>query len=178
MDADAARLDGRLGSAASGVGVTKVHAHVSIASRGSHTAATITGALTQPSLRFAPTIVTVGAGHQIRPTTVLVPHTPIGTPRLTLLTNGVVRLGTAAGLLDAVADGLLPRHLADELVVMAAVTIDPELENQPVDAAIESSVESATRQAVAAALRVAVSATPSLTFDEMVASRNDLGSIR
>jgi formaldehyde-activating enzyme len=155
-----------------------VRVQVSIAARGSATAATIIGALTQPSLRYSPALVTVGSCYQIRPATVLVHHTPIGTPRLTSLTTGPVRLGVAAGVLDAVAAGHLPQRLADELVVLAAVTIDPELENHPVDDATTAAVQASARLAVAGACAAAVTATPNLVMDEMVATRNELDTIR
>ena len=47
-----------------------------------------------------------------------------------LMTWGAAQLGVAQGVLDAVADGLLPPEAVDELMLIAAVWVDPERERR------------------------------------------------
>jgi 5,6,7,8-tetrahydromethanopterin hydro-lyase len=167
-------LDGRSGEAASGTGLHQVVVTAVLAQRGSATAATVLAALATPSQRFAPQLVGPAPGQAIRPSTVMVHRTPIGTPRLTMLTSGPLNTGIAAGVLDALADGRLGSDEVDDIVIMCTALLDPELEQHPVDANVESTIEHHARQATSAAIAAAVTPTPRLVVEEMIAAREQL----
>jgi 5,6,7,8-tetrahydromethanopterin hydro-lyase len=167
-------LDGRSGEAASGTGLHQVVVTAVLAQRGSATAAAVLGALASPTHRFAPQLVGPAPGQAIRPSTVMVHRTPIGTPRLTMLTSGPLNTGIAAGVLDALADGQLRTDEVDELVIMCTALLDPELEQHPVDATVEATIERHAREATSGAIAAAVNPTPRLVVEEMIAAREQL----
>jgi 5,6,7,8-tetrahydromethanopterin hydro-lyase len=68
-----------------------------------------------------------------------------------LMTWGAAQLGVGQGVLDAVADGLLPPESVDELILLAAVWVDPA-------ATDETAVRLANRDAMRSAISDAVSA--------------------
>ena len=46
------------------------------------------------------------------------------------MTWGAAQLGVGQGVLDAVADGLLPPESVDELILLAAVWVDPDANDE------------------------------------------------
>ncbi len=65
------------------------------------------------------------------------------------MTWGAAQLGIGQGVLDAVADGLLPPESVDELILLAAVWVDP-------DANDETAVRLANREAMRSVIADAV----------------------
>ena len=143
-------VDGAIGEAWSGEVPNGSHLNVVIGRRGSPTAAAITGVLGSPRPGHAPFLACLAPGTVVRPMTVVVNKSPIGSEgRLGPITWGAAQLGIAQGVLDAVADGLLAAAEATDLMILAALWVDP-------DAHDETAVKRANRAAMRAALEDAV----------------------
>jgi 5,6,7,8-tetrahydromethanopterin hydro-lyase len=70
--------------------------------------------------------------------------------RLKKITWGAAQLGIAQGVLDAVAEGLLDADEAADVLVLVAVWVDPEAQDET---AVRKANREATRDAVADALQ-------------------------
>jgi 5,6,7,8-tetrahydromethanopterin hydro-lyase len=126
------------------------HLNVVVGRRGSPTAAAIAGVLGSPRPGHAPFLACLSPGTVVRPMTVVVNKSPIeGGGELGRITWGAAQLGIAQGVLDAVADGLVDPGEAADLVVLAALWVDP-------DAHDETAVKRANREAMRAALEDAL----------------------
>jgi 5,6,7,8-tetrahydromethanopterin hydro-lyase len=141
--------DGRIGEGWSGEAPNGSHINLVVARRGSPTAAAIVGALASPSPGHVPFLACPEPGSVVRPMTVVVNKSTIDGERLGRMTWGAAQLGIAQGVLDAVADGLLPAASVDETVLLVAVWVDPEASDGP---AVKEANRAATRAAVADAL--------------------------
>jgi 5,6,7,8-tetrahydromethanopterin hydro-lyase len=142
-------LDCRIGEAWSGEAPNGAHVNVVVARRGSPTAAAIVGALASPRPGHLPFLACLRLGEAIRPTTVIVNKATLEGDTLPKLTWGAAQLGVVQGVLDAVADGVLPAEEAAELVLLVPVWVDAA-------ASDETAVRLAHREATRAALANAV----------------------
>jgi 5,6,7,8-tetrahydromethanopterin hydro-lyase len=146
-------FDGRLGEAWSGTVPNGSHVNLAIGRRGSPTAAAIVGQAGATAVGHLPIYTCLGSGNVVRPVTVFrnkVTIDDIDSP-FALMTWGAAQLGVGQGVLDAVADGLLPPESVDELILLAAVWVDPA-------ATDETAVRLANRDAMRSAISDAVSA--------------------
>jgi 5,6,7,8-tetrahydromethanopterin hydro-lyase len=144
------RLDGGIGEAWSGEVPNGSHLNVVVARRGSPTAAAIVGVLGSPRPGHAPFLACLSPGTVVRPMTVVVNKSSIpGEGDLGRITWGAAQLGIAQGVLDAVADGLIDSGEAGDLVVLAALWVDPAAHD-------ETAVKRANREAMRAALEDAI----------------------
>jgi 5,6,7,8-tetrahydromethanopterin hydro-lyase len=159
-------LDGRIGEAWSGEVPNGSHVNLTLARRGSPTAAAAVAALASPRPGILPYLACLSPGTLVRPVTIVVNKVPLGEPRLDRITWGASQLGIAQGVLDAVADGVLDADDADDLVVLIAVWVDPAAHD-------ETAVKRANREATRAALSDAVSAHDAGAVRAMVARRED-----
>ena len=105
-------LDGRIGEGWGGVKPNGSHINVVLGRRGTPTAAALLGTLTTPSPGHTPILVVVGPTEQeyepVWPPTIMINKATALEERHQTLTWGAAQLGIAQGVLDAVADGLLP----------------------------------------------------------------------
>jgi formaldehyde-activating enzyme len=143
-------LDGRIGEGWSGTDPDGAHVNLVLAERGSPTAAALLGTLTTPTPGHTPILVVVGEDKDhyepVWPPTIMINKATAVKERHQTITWGAGQLGIAQGVLDAVAEDLVPP--TDEILVFVAVYIDP--------AAIdETAVRAAARAATLKALRVA-----------------------
>ena len=90
-----------------------------------------------------------GAGTPVRPTTIVVNKVSLDDERLERMTWGAAQLGIAQGVLDAVAEGRLDAEEAGDVLVLIAVWVDPEAEDET---AVRIANREATRAAIADAL--------------------------
>lgn len=146
-------LDGRIGEGWGGdPGPNGCHVNVVLGERGSPTAAALLGTFTTPAPGHTPILVVVGERQDsyepVWPPTIMINKATAVEERHQTITWGAGQLGIAQGVLDAVADGVLP--LSDELLVFVCVWIDPA-------ASDETTVRVAARVATRNALGVAVS---------------------
>lgn len=143
-------LDGRIGDAWSGEVPNGSHVNLVLARRGSAAAAAAISALAAPKPGHVPILVCLkGAGTPVRPATIMVNKVTIESDEQARMTWGAAQLGIAQGVLDAVADELLDADEAAELILLAAVWVDPEAHDAT---AVRSANREATRWAIADAL--------------------------
>jgi 5,6,7,8-tetrahydromethanopterin hydro-lyase len=157
--------DGRIGEAWSGEVPNGSHINVIVGRRGSPTGAAVAGALANPRPGHLPFLACVELGVAVRPTTVIVNKCTHESPEQARMTYGAAQLGIAQGVLDAVANGVLPAEEAAELVLLVPVWVDP-------DAHDETAVRLANRTATRAAIEDAL-APPSADDVRALAGRRE-----
>ena len=82
-------------------------------------------ALATPREGHVPFVAVVRPGLAVLPITLFVNKAPIGAGRHGDLTWGAAQAGVAAGVADAVAEGVIERAAVHELVLIAAVWVNP-----------------------------------------------------
>ncbi len=107
----------------------------------------------------------LGAGYAVRPPTIVLNKATATEPTHQLITWGAAQLGIGAGVMDAVADGLIERDLIDELVLLVAVWVDPKADDKV-------AVRAANRDATLRALSDALAADRDHRIDELIALRD------
>lgn len=144
-------FDGRLGEAWAGDVPNGSHINLAIGRRGSPTAAAIVGQAGMTTVGHLPIYVCLGSGNLVRPVTVFRNKVTIDDldSSFALMTWGAAQLGVGEGVLDAVADGLLPPESVDELILLAAVWVDPAAND-------ETAVRLANREAMRSVIADAV----------------------
>ncbi len=145
-------FDGRVGEGWGGApGPNGAHVNVVLGERGSATTAALLGTFTTPSPGHTPILVVVGESQDsyepVWPPTVMINKATALEERHQTITWGAGQLGIAQGVLDAVADGLIPA--SGDLLVFVCIWIDP-------GASDETAVRVAARAATRNALGVAV----------------------
>jgi 5,6,7,8-tetrahydromethanopterin hydro-lyase len=162
--------DGAIGEAWSGDVPNGSHLNVVVARRGSATAAAITGVLGSPRPGHAPFLACLSAGTVVRPATVVVNKSTIeGDGPLGRITWGAAQLGIAQGVLDAVADGIVPAEEAADVVVLAALWVDPDAHDET---AVKRANRAAMRGAIADALQPASTAAVQALVDRREEAAN------
>jgi 5,6,7,8-tetrahydromethanopterin hydro-lyase len=140
------RLDGRIGEAWSGEVPNGSHINLVLARRGSPTAAAAAAVLASPRPGHLPILACLkGAGTPVRPATIVVNKVTIEDDGLARMTWGAAQLGIAQGVLDAVAEDRLDAEEAADVLLLVAVWVDP-------DANDETAVRIANRDATRAAI--------------------------
>ncbi len=145
-------LDGRIGEGWGGdPGPDGCHVNMVLGERGSPTTAVLLGTFTTPAPGHTPILVVVGESQvnyePVWPPTIMINKATALEERHQTITWGAGQLGIAQGVLDAVADGLIPAD--GDLLVFACVWIDPA-------ASDETAVRLAARTAVRRAVGVCV----------------------
>ena len=163
MSAD--ELDGRIGEAWSGEAPNGSHINVVVGRRGSSTASAIVGTLSSPRPGHLPFLACLELGAAVRPRTIVVNKSTIEQELHGRMTWGAAQLGIAQGVMDAVAEGLIDPAVADELVLLVPVWVDPE-------ATDERAVRVANRAATRDAIADAVAPASAESLDELVARRD------
>ncbi|HZT65538.1 MAG TPA: formaldehyde-activating enzyme [Acidimicrobiales bacterium] len=121
-------------------------------------------ALATPRAGHAAFVTVVRPGVAVRPLTLFVNKAALTGEEHSRLTGGAAQAGVASGVLDAVADGIVDAGRVDELVLIAAVWVDPA-------AVDEELVYANNRAATRAALEAGRRGTPGV--DEALAVRDD-----
>lgn len=145
------QLDGAIGEAWSGEVPNGSHINLVLARRGSPTAAAAAGILASPRPGYVPILACLrGGGTPVRPPTIVVNKMSVDDELLRKITWGAAQLGIAQGVLDAVAEGLLDAEEAADVVILVAVWVDPDAQDET---AVRKANREATRDAVADALQ-------------------------
>jgi len=148
MQAD---LDGRIGEGWGGVpGPDGSHVNVVLARRGTPPAASLLGTFTSSAPGHTPILVVVGedqASYEpVWPPTIMINKATATEERHQTVTWGAGQLGIAQGVLDAVAEGIVPA--SGDLLVFVTIYIDPAADD-------ETAVRRASRAATLTGIRTA-----------------------
>ena len=104
------------------------------------------------------------AGLPVKPLTLFVNKAPVESDRHGSLTWGAAQAGVAAGVALAVREGLIPAEEADDLLIIAAVWVNPAAQD-------EELVFQNNRDSTLGAIRAAVAGQP--TVAAVVAAADD-----
>jgi formaldehyde-activating enzyme len=119
--------DGLIGEGWSGADPNGAHVNVVLAERGTPTAAALLTTFTSPAPGHAPILVVVGEDKDhyepVWPPTIMINKETALEPTHQKMTWGAGQLGIAQGVLDAVAQDIIPA--SGDLVVFVAIYIDP-----------------------------------------------------
>jgi len=146
-------LDGRIGEGWGGdPGPNGCHVNVVLGVRGSPTAGALLGTFTRPAPGHTPILVVVGESQDsyepVWPPTIMINKATALEDLHQTITWGAGQLGIAQGVLDAVADGLVPP--TGDLVLLVCVWIDPAASDET---AVRAAARTATRKALAVAVQ-------------------------
>jgi formaldehyde-activating enzyme len=164
-------LDGLIGEGWSGVDPDGAHVNVVLAHRGTPTAAALLTTFTSPAPGHAPILVVVGEDkahyEPVWPPTIMINKETALEPTHQKITWGAGQLGIAQGVLDAVAEDLIP--CSGDLIVFVAIYIDP-------GATDETAVRLASRAATLKGVRTAREGRAAEATRALVDRRDDLRS--
>jgi 5,6,7,8-tetrahydromethanopterin hydro-lyase len=104
-------------------------------------------ALATPRAGHVPFVAVLRPNLPVKPATLFVNKADVQDDRHAALTWGAAQAGVAQGVLDAVADGIVPAAEVDDLLLIAAVWVDWAADDE--EAVYEANVQ-ATRDALAA----------------------------
>ena len=147
-----------------GEGVDAAHVNTALGPREGPVGVAWATALATPREGHVPFVAVVRPGLAALPMTLFVNKAPIVAGRHGDLTWGAAQAGVAAGVADAVAEGVIARAAVPDLVLIAAVWVNPA-------AADEEAVYANNRQATLIALRNGDAGRPDL--DEVLAARDE-----
>jgi 5,6,7,8-tetrahydromethanopterin hydro-lyase len=147
-----------------GEGPDAAHVNTVLGEPGGPVEAAWVTALATPRAGHAAFVATVRPGVAVRPYTLFVNKASIDGERHAALTWGAAQAGVAAGVLDAVADGVVSERDAATYLLIAAVWVNPE-------ALDESAVFENNRSAAREALRAGREGIP--TVADAVAARHE-----
>ncbi len=150
-----------IGEAFVGEGVDAAHVNTVLGPREGPVATAWATALATPRAGHVPFVAVVRPGLAVKPLTLFVNKAAIGSERHGDLTWGAAQAGVAGGVADAVAEGAIARTAADDLLLIAAVWVNPA-------ASDEEAVYRNNRAATLAALRNASAGLPAL--DDVLAA--------
>lgn len=136
-----------VGEAFVGVGADAAHVNTVLGLREGPVGTAWATALATPSAGHAPYVVVLQPGLPVKPLTLFVNKAAIAGDEHARLTWGAAQAGVAGGVADAVAEGIVRGDRADELVLIAAVWVNPAARDER---AVYRNNRAATRDALAA----------------------------
>jgi 5,6,7,8-tetrahydromethanopterin hydro-lyase len=147
--------DLQIGESFIGDGGEAAHINTVLGDRGGPAGTAWATALATPSAGHTPFVAVLRPGLPVKPLTLFVNKAAIADDEHGTLTWGAAQAGVAAGVADAVAAGVIADAAVDDLVLIAAVWVNPAAKDADV-------VYRNNREATAAALAAGASALPSL----------------
>ena len=142
-----------IGESFIGTGVEAAHLNVVLGRRGSPVETAWAGSLAAPRAGHIPFLTVLQPGLPVKPLTLFVNKAPIEGDRHGALTWGAAQAGVAQGVALAVREGLIPADETDDLLIIAAVWVDPGAQD-------EELVFANNRDATRGAIRAAIAAEP------------------
>ena len=137
----------QIGEAFVGNGSDAAHINTVLGAKGGPVETAWSTALATPRPGHIAFVTVVQPGLAVKPLTLFVNKAPLAGEVHSRLTWGAAQAGVAGGVLDAVADGVVPQGLADDLLLIVAVWVDPAASD---DAAVYANNRAATLQALQA----------------------------
>jgi 5,6,7,8-tetrahydromethanopterin hydro-lyase len=153
----------QIGESFVGSGANAAHVNTVLGPRAGPVGAAFATALATPTHGHAPFVAVVRPGLPAKPFTLFVNKAELRGDEHSRLTWGPAQAGVAGGVVDAVAEGVIPGGEVDELVLIAAVWVDW-------DATDADEIYGNNRDATLGALRAGSGYEP--TLDEVVAARS------
>ncbi|MBC6464856.1 formaldehyde-activating enzyme [Actinomadura alba] len=144
----------QIGESFVGEGAEAAHVNTVLGSRTGPAGTAWATALATPRAGHVPFVAVLRPGLPAKPMTLFVNKAAVETTTHADLTWGAAQAGVAVGVMDAVAEGVVPADAVDELVLIAAVWVNPE-------AADAELVYANNRSATASALRAGAAGLPS-----------------
>lgn len=120
----------QIGESFIGSGVNAAHINTVLGERSGPAGVAWATALATPSAGHVPFIAVLAPGVAVKPPTLFVVKAAIVDDRHGNLTWGAAQAGLAGGVADAVADGIVPAHAVDELVLIAPVWVNPGADDE------------------------------------------------
>jgi 5,6,7,8-tetrahydromethanopterin hydro-lyase len=114
-----------IGEGFEGSGTSAAHINVVLGDRTSPVGPAWVQALASPSAGHAPFMVVARPGLPVKPFTLFVPKATVSNPDHATVTWGAAQAGVAAGVVEAVRDGIIPADVAEEALLICAVWVDP-----------------------------------------------------
>jgi len=154
----------QIGEAFVGDGADAAHVNTVLGRRDGPVGTAWATALATPRAGHVPFVAVVRPSLAVQPVTLFVNKAAIEPGRHGDLTWGAAQAGVAAGVAEAVAQGVVPREQVAELALIAAVWVNPA-------ASDEHAVFTNNRAATLAALRNGRDGAPPV--DDVLAARDD-----
>ena len=120
----------QFGEAFVGSGAEAAHVNTVLGRKGGPLKTSFTTALATPRQGHATFMAVVRPGLPVKPFTLFVNKAALTGPRHSALTWGAAQAGVASGVLWAVADDVIAAAEVDELLLIAAVWVDPDAETE------------------------------------------------
>jgi 5,6,7,8-tetrahydromethanopterin hydro-lyase len=158
----------RIGESFIGDGVDAAHINTVLGAKDGPVGVAWATALATPRQGHVPFVAVLQPGLPTRPLTLFVNKATIEGDRHATLTWGAAQAGVAAGVADAVYAGTVAREQVDELVLIAAVWVNPLAEYAD---AVYTNNREATARALAAGAAASGPAAAEL-LDEVLAARD------
>ena len=114
-----------IGESFTGNGAEAAHINTVLGHRAGPVGTAWATALATPSAGHTPFVAVLRPGLPVKPLTLFVNKAAIAGTEHGTLTWGAAQAGVAGGVADAVADGVISATDADNLVLIAAVWVDP-----------------------------------------------------
>ncbi len=153
-----------IGESFVGSGAEAAHLNVVLGRRGSPVETAWVGSLAAPREGHVPFVTVLRPGLPVKPLTLFVNKAAISGERHATLTWGAAQAGVAAGIARAVGEGLIPAAEADDVLIVAAVWVDPAADD-------EELVFENNRSSAYGAVRAAVGGVPAVA--DVVASAGE-----
>ena len=151
----------QIGEAFVGEGAHAAHLNTVLGGRGGPIETAWATALATPRQGHIPFLTTLRPGVAAKPPTLFVNKAPLEGEMHSRLTWGAAQAGVASGVMRAVTEGTLDRQALDDLLLIAAVWVDPDASNE--DLVYENNREATRLALLAGSLR-------SPTTDETLAA--------
>jgi 5,6,7,8-tetrahydromethanopterin hydro-lyase len=153
-----------IGESFVGDGADAAHVNIVLGPRDGPAGTAWAAALATPRAGHVPFVAVLQPGLAVQPPTLFVNKAAIEPGRHADLTWGAAQAGVAAGVADAVAEGVVDAARVSELALIAAVWVNPA-------AGDEQAVFAHNREATLTALRNARDGAPSV--DDVLAARDE-----
>jgi 5,6,7,8-tetrahydromethanopterin hydro-lyase len=122
----------QIGEAFVGTGAEAAHLNTVLGERGGPVEVAWSTALATPRAGHAAFLVVVQPGVAAKPPTLFVNKAALEGEAHSRITWGSAQAGVAAGVMQAVSDGAIDREMVDNLLLIAAVWVDPSASDENV----------------------------------------------
>ncbi|MBI5958677.1 MAG: formaldehyde-activating enzyme [Chloroflexi bacterium] len=116
-------LQTQIGEAFAGSGANAAHINSVLGSKGGPVETAWTTALATPRAGYIPFVTVLRPNLPVKPLTLFVNKADLRGSRHETLTWGAAQAGVATGVMQAVADGIIPAEMVDSLLLIAAVWV-------------------------------------------------------